>query len=106
MIVVNGYKAYNGVMKITPKTKCVSASAIEGDWFYNPSDDCWHGKKGAYPAELCTIVRDNTQKEEAKKLLPEHRYYGIGMCPTCGVVFKSRPTNHCGNCGQKLERGE
>ena len=41
-------------------------------------------------------------KECAKKLLPENRYFGIGKCPRCGAVFMGSETNYCGNCGQKL----
>lgn len=38
-----------------------------------------------------------------RKPEPEPRYYGIGRCPTCHVVFMDKSTNHCGNCGQALD---
>ena len=106
MIKVEGYKAFHGVMKITPKTKCVPPVEIEGDWLYKPEYKCWYGNGASYGEEICTVVRDDSEKEVAKKLLPDNRYYGIGMCPNCGVVFTSRTTKHCGNCGQKLDWGD
>jgi len=38
-----------------------------------------------------------------RKPEPELRYYGIGRCPNCGVVFIGGATNHCSNCGQALD---
>lgn len=106
MITVENYKAFHGVMRITPKTKCVTPLEIEGDWLYKPEYKCWYGNGASYGEDICTVVRDDSEKEFAKKLLPDNRYYGIGMCPTCGVVFTSRTTKHCGNCGQKLDWGD
>ena len=106
MIKVEGFKAFHGVMMITPKSKCVQPFEVESDWLYKPEFDCWYGNGRSYVADICTVVRDDSEKEVAKKLLPDNRYYGIGMCPTCGVVFKSRTTKHCGNCGQRLDLGD
>lgn len=33
---------------------------------------------------------------------PEQRYYGIGRCPRCDVVFTDSSTKYCGNCGQRV----
>lgn len=51
--------------------------------------------------------------EEAKKALEKQipkkplSYKGLeGKCPTCGVIFLDRSTNHCGNCGQALDWSE
>ncbi len=106
MIKVEGYKAFHGVMKITPKTKMIPVAHIEADWLYKPDTGCWYGNKASYPADICTVVSDDAEKLIPKKLLPDNRYYGIGMCPTCGVVFTSRTTKHCGNCGQALDWGD
>lgn len=103
MITVNNYKAFHGVMRIHPKSKCVPVIEKKGDWLYKPKSDTWHCDDIAYPAKFCVVVSDDAEKEIAKKLLPDNRYYGIGMCPTCGVVFTSRTTHYCGNCGQKLD---
>lgn len=48
------------------------------------------------------------EKQMPKKLLPEQRYYGIGKCSRCGVVFTDDTTKYCGNCGQAIdwEEGE
>ena len=40
-----------------------------------------------------------------KKPIEEKRYYGVGRCPNCGVVFINKATNYCGNCGQALDWG-
>jgi hypothetical protein len=40
---------------------------------------------------------------EPKRVLPEKRYFGVGICPRCGVVFVNDSTPFCGNCGQALE---
>lgn len=39
----------------------------------------------------------------AKEPLAESRYFNIGQCPTCGVVFMDKSTPYCGNCGQALK---
>lgn len=48
------------------------------------------------------------EKQMPKKMLPEQRYYGIGKCSRCGVIFIDDTTKYCGNCGQAIdwEKGE
>lgn len=42
---------------------------------------------------------------EPKRVLPDKRYLGVGVCPSCGAVFLDYSTNYCGNCGQRLDFG-
>lgn len=41
------------------------------------------------------------EKSVAKKVIPYHPWGG--KCPSCSVIFTSRLTQYCGNCGQKLD---
>jgi len=58
MIVVEGYKAFRGVMLIIPKNKEMQPFEIECDWLYKPEYDCWYGNGSSYPAGICEIVRE------------------------------------------------
>ena len=40
---------------------------------------------------------------EPKRVLPDKRYFGVGVCPSCGAVFLDNGTPFCGRCGQALE---
>lgn len=53
--------------------------------------------------ELLLIMATALEKQIPKKVLPENKWYGIGMCPTCGAVFLNSSTGSCGNCGQALD---
>lgn len=57
IICVEGYKAFTGVMKITPKTAKVPPFELEGDWLYKPEHGCWYGKGSSFSEEICEIVR-------------------------------------------------
>jgi hypothetical protein len=59
MVEVEGYKAFNGVMKITPKCQNVAPFELEGDWLYKPDTDCWYGSGKSFVKEICEIVREN-----------------------------------------------
>lgn len=48
-------------------------------------------------------VTEALEKQVPKKVLPEQRYYGIGKCSRCGVVFTDDSTKYCGNCGQAID---
>lgn len=57
MICVEGYKAFQGAMVITPKNKDIEPSTIIGDWLYKPDTDCWYSSDGrSYPASICQPV--------------------------------------------------
>lgn len=56
-------------------------------------------------ANKCSYFKDDS-KQIPQKPLPEERYYGVGKCPSCKVVFLDNTTKYCGNCGQALDWGE
>jgi len=53
MLTCEGYKMFRGSMK-------VGAHVIEGVWLYKPEHNCWYCNGSSYPAEVCTILVDNT----------------------------------------------
>lgn len=61
MIKVEGYKAFKGVMKITPKNEKFSPFEKDGDWLYKPEYDCWYCGGSSYPASICEVVEDYTR---------------------------------------------
>lgn len=61
MICVEGYKAFRGLMKITPKAPTTFLPfTVEGDWLYKPETGCWYDGKSSYVAEICTVLEDYT----------------------------------------------
>jgi hypothetical protein len=56
MIEVEGYKAFNGVMRIVPKNVLFKPFEVNGDWLYKPETDCWYGGGSSYPASICEVV--------------------------------------------------
>lgn len=58
MIEVEGYKAFHGIMKITPKCEGVKPFEIQGDWLYKPDMACWYGKGLSFSKEICEIVKE------------------------------------------------
>lgn len=55
VISVEGYKAFRGTMRITPKST-VPAYDLHGDWLYKPDTGCWYGKGSSFPEDICTIM--------------------------------------------------
>ncbi|MBO5934058.1 MAG: hypothetical protein J6Q94_01080 [Clostridia bacterium] len=104
MIKVEGYKAFHGVMKITPKTKMIPVAHIEADWLYDPNKDCWCGNKSEYSAEICTVVSDDAERMVPKKLemIKPH----IGKCE-CGSLIEKpkyrKEKQFCKWCGQAVD---
>ena len=58
MIKVEGYKAFKGVLKITPKCSNVKPFELEGQFLYKPETNCWYGCCSSFPAEICEVVED------------------------------------------------
>lgn len=58
MIYVEGYKAFRGTMRITPKAS-VLAFELTGDWLYKPETGCWYGKGSSFAEDICTILEVN-----------------------------------------------
>lgn len=56
--------------------------------------------------EALKLAKEALKKQIPKKLLPEQRFYGVGKCSRCGVVFMDKSTPYCGNCGQAIDCGE
>lgn len=54
-ISVEGFKAFRGTMRITPKA-AVPAYDLCGDWLYKPDTGCWYGKGSSFPEDICTIM--------------------------------------------------
>lgn len=106
MITVENYKAFHGVMRITPKSKCVPPLEIEGDWLYNPEYKCWYGNGASYTANLCTVVRDDSEKQIPKKPLNKSAEYDgeYGNCPCCNTILADYSDHErCLDCGQALD---
>ena len=58
MIKVEGYKAFEGVLRVTPKCAGVEPFELEGQFLYKPDADCWYGCGRSFPAEICEVVED------------------------------------------------
>ena len=61
MIKVEGFKAFRGVMRITPAGGRFPSFVLNGDWLYNPSHKCWYGNNSSFPEELCEVITDETE---------------------------------------------
>ena len=56
MISVEGYKAFHGTMRVTPKTDAVEPFEITGDWLYKPEYGCWYGGGRSFGEDICEVV--------------------------------------------------
>ena len=56
IICVEGYKAFRGVMKVTPGNPAYEPYLLSGDWLYKPDVDCWYSHGRSFPARTCSIV--------------------------------------------------
>lgn len=56
MINVNDYKAFHGVMKITPRSVIVPTFELEADWLYDPDKKVYIANGVEYSEEICEIV--------------------------------------------------
>ena len=56
MIQVEGYKAFHGKMKITPKAPGFAPFIKEGDWLYRPDTGCWYGCGRSFCDEICEPI--------------------------------------------------
>ena len=55
MIRVEGFMAFHGDMKITPK-HYPPIRIYNKDWLYRPDTDCWYGDGRSFPAEICDPI--------------------------------------------------
>lgn len=58
MIEVEGYKAFKGTMKITPKSETISSFQTLGEWLYKPDTQCWYCHGCSYPSEICEVIKE------------------------------------------------
>ena len=58
MIQVEGYKAFHGKMKITPKNPNIEPFVKEGDWLYRPDTGCWYGCGCSFCDEICEPITE------------------------------------------------
>lgn len=56
LICVEGYKAFRGTLRVSPKTDKVKPFNVVGDFLYKPDTDCWYGRGCSYAAEICEVV--------------------------------------------------
>ena len=61
MIIVNGYRAFKGVMRIT--NVLGEEFEIEGSWLYRPDTGNWFCKEtdDRFSCDVCEIVKDYTE---------------------------------------------
>lgn len=62
MIKVEGFKAFKGTMKITPKNPSITPFILTGDWLYKPDYNCWYGLGRSFMADICEVVEDFEEK--------------------------------------------
>lgn len=109
MIKIDNYKAFHGVMRITPRSMIVPEFEIEADWLYKPEYKCWYGNGSSYGEDICTVVRDDTEKLKLKKTTNrQHAPSGelvFGHCPACDGLATT-VSKYCEDCGQKLDWGD
>lgn len=58
MIEVEGYKMFNGVMKVTPKNDSIEPFTMEGSWLYKPDTKCWYGCGRSFSENICEVMED------------------------------------------------
>lgn len=64
MITAEGYKAFRGILKITPKNDSIEPFTMEGDWIYRPDTKCWYGCGRSFPETICEVY--DTDKNNSR----------------------------------------
>lgn len=59
MIEVEGYKAFRGTLRISPKSPEIKPFDLEGDWLFKPETNCWYGQGCSFSAEICEVWKIN-----------------------------------------------
>lgn len=65
IISVDGYKAFHGDMKITPKNG-TPFQIVNRDWLYKPEYNCWYGDGRSFSADICEILSEESTISENK----------------------------------------
>lgn len=68
MIEREGFKAFHGTMRITPKFKGAQPIDITTDWLYKPMFKCWYGDGESFPEEICEVVNDQSVEKTADEM--------------------------------------
>lgn len=58
MIEVEGYKAFRGKIKVTPRCDSVPAFELEGEFLYKPDTQCWYGNGSSFAERIVEILED------------------------------------------------
>lgn len=58
IIMVENYKMFKGVLRISPKCPNVEPFELKGSFLYKPDSKCWYGNGSSFTAEICEIVED------------------------------------------------
>ena len=61
MICAEGYKAFRGLMKVTPKVTAVKPFVEQGEWIYKPEYNCWYCGGRSFSADICEVILDETE---------------------------------------------
>lgn len=64
MIEVEGFKAFRGAMRITPRISTMNPFEVYGDWLYMPDYDCWYANGDSYTASLCEVLEEEEWSTE------------------------------------------
>lgn len=59
MITVEGYKAFRGVLRVTPKSGA-EPFELYGDFLYKPEYNCWYGRGRSFHESICEVLVDET----------------------------------------------
>lgn len=103
MIKVEGYKMFRGTMRITPKCEVVEPFEITGDWLYKPDANCWYSVGRSFCADICEVVRDETEWVHAH-WIPYKK--DSACCSACGYIHPRmtyHTTRFCEQCGALMD---
>lgn len=75
MLQIEGYKAFRGRMRITPKND-KEPFEMSGDWIYEPKYDCWYCNGRSFHRDICEVITDDTEQRWVSVFdkLPEDIY--------------------------------
>lgn len=61
MIKVEGFKAFRGSLRVTPKNANIAPFLLKGDFLYMPDTDCWYNAGRSFMSNICEVVEDLTK---------------------------------------------
>ena len=89
MIKVEGYKAFHGVMRISPLVPSIEPFEVEADWLYKPDTGCWYGKGSSFGENICQVISE-TPKTCEHNYIEKQVEKGVTVqvleCADCGDV--------------------